>query len=79
LDGSVKTITTPLIILGLLLAPVLGVGIWARVRGTATNYAEAGLIGLSIAFGFFWLRRNPWLEAKLLPSLRKRVSEILAQ
>ena len=26
-----------------------------------------------------WLRRNPWFEAELLPSLRKRVSEILAR
>ena len=25
-----------------------------------------------------WLRRNPWFETELLPSLRKRVSEILA-
>ena len=26
-----------------------------------------------------WLRRNPWFEVELLPSLRKRVSEILAR
>ena len=26
-----------------------------------------------------WLRRNPWFEAELLPSLRKRVSEVLAR
>ena len=26
-----------------------------------------------------WLRRNPWFEDKLLPSLRKRVSEVLAR
>ena len=26
-----------------------------------------------------WLRRNPWFEAELLPPLRKRVSELLAQ
>ena len=25
-----------------------------------------------------WLRRNPWFEAELLPSLQQRVSEILA-
>ncbi len=25
-----------------------------------------------------WLRRNPWFEIELLPSLRKRVSEVLA-
>ena len=25
-----------------------------------------------------WLRRNPWFEAELLPSLQKRVSEVLA-
>ena len=26
-----------------------------------------------------WLRRNPWFESELLPPLRKRVSEALAQ
>ncbi len=26
-----------------------------------------------------WLRRNPWFEAELLPTLRKRVSEVLAR
>ena len=26
-----------------------------------------------------WLKRNPWFESELLPSLRKRVSEVLAQ
>ena len=26
-----------------------------------------------------WLRRNPWFEAELLPTLRERVSEVLAQ
>jgi uracil-DNA glycosylase family 4 len=26
-----------------------------------------------------WLRRNPWFEVELLPSLRKRVSEVLAR
>ena len=26
-----------------------------------------------------WLRRNPWFEAELLPSLRARVSEVLAR
>jgi uracil-DNA glycosylase len=26
-----------------------------------------------------WLRRNPWFEAELLPSLRERVSEVLAR
>jgi uracil-DNA glycosylase len=26
-----------------------------------------------------WLRRNPWFEAQLLPSLRQRVSEVLAR
>ena len=26
-----------------------------------------------------WLRRNPWFEVEVLPSLRKRVSEILAR
>jgi uracil-DNA glycosylase len=26
-----------------------------------------------------WLRRNPWFEREVLPSLRKRVSEVLAQ
>ncbi|MBE9540007.1 MAG: uracil-DNA glycosylase family protein, partial [Proteobacteria bacterium] len=26
-----------------------------------------------------WLRRNPWFESELLPSLRERVSEILAR
>ena len=25
-----------------------------------------------------WLRRNPWFETEVLPSLRKRISEILA-
>ena len=25
-----------------------------------------------------WLRRNPWFEVELLPSLRKRVAEVLA-
>jgi uracil-DNA glycosylase len=25
-----------------------------------------------------WLRRNPWFESELLPSLRERVSEVLA-
>ncbi len=26
-----------------------------------------------------WLRRNPWFEVEVLPSLRKRVSEVLAR
>jgi uracil-DNA glycosylase len=26
-----------------------------------------------------WLRRNPWFEAELLPSLRERLSEVLAR
>ena len=26
-----------------------------------------------------WLRRNPWFEVELLPTLRKRVSEVLAR
>ena len=26
-----------------------------------------------------WLRRNPWFEIEMLPSLRKRVSEVLAR
>ena len=26
-----------------------------------------------------WLRRNPWFEVELLPSLRRRVSEVLAK
>jgi uracil-DNA glycosylase len=26
-----------------------------------------------------WLRRNPWFEAELLPSLRKQVSKVLAR
>ena len=26
-----------------------------------------------------WLRRNPWFEVELLPSLRRRVSEVLAR
>ena len=26
-----------------------------------------------------WLRRNPWFEAEMLPSLRTRVSEVLAR
>ena len=26
-----------------------------------------------------WLRRNPWFEVELLPSVRKRVSEVLAR
>jgi uracil-DNA glycosylase len=26
-----------------------------------------------------WLRRNPWFEAELIPSLRKRVSEVLTR
>jgi uracil-DNA glycosylase len=26
-----------------------------------------------------WLKRNPWFEVELLPTLRKRVSEVLAQ
>ena len=26
-----------------------------------------------------WLRRNPWFEQEVLPSLRKRVSEVLAR
>ena len=26
-----------------------------------------------------WLRRNPWFEVELLPSLRERVSEVLAR
>jgi uracil-DNA glycosylase len=26
-----------------------------------------------------WLRRNPWFEAELLPSLRERVSEVLSR
>ena len=26
-----------------------------------------------------WLRRNPWFEVELLPSLRKRVSEVLTR
>ncbi len=26
-----------------------------------------------------WLRRNPWFEAEVLPSLRKRISQVLAQ
>jgi len=26
-----------------------------------------------------WLRRNPWFEAELLPSLRERISEVLSR
>ena len=26
-----------------------------------------------------WLRRNPWFESEILPSLRKRVSDVLAR
>ena len=26
-----------------------------------------------------WLKRNPWFEAELLPSLRARISDVLAQ
>ena len=26
-----------------------------------------------------WLRRNPWFEAEILPSLRKRVSDVLSR
>jgi uncharacterized membrane protein len=60
---------------------VLGVGVWARVRGTATDYVEAGLIGLSIAFGFFavghFVRTAPMSEM-LPPWVPNRVVLIYA-